>query len=88
MFDDTKLRKPSEKARGRESDSPEGTNNNKNNSVMKRIEFVSVWQLLVVSAFTLSAIVCFIGMFFNPIHVLTFSASAIMAIASYKEKSW
>ena len=32
---------------------------------MKRIEFVSVWQLLVVSAFTLSAIVCFIGMFFN-----------------------
>ena len=60
---------------------------------MKRIEFVSVWQLLVVSAFTLSAIVCFIGMFFNPIHVLTihvltFSASAIIAIASYKEKSW
>ena len=55
---------------------------------MKRIEFVSVWQLLVVSAFTLSAIVCFVGMFFNPMHVLTFAASAIMAIASYKEKSW
>lgn len=55
---------------------------------MKRIEFVSVWQLLVISSFTLSAIACFIGMFFNPIHVFTFAASSVMAIASYKEKNW
>ena len=55
---------------------------------MKKIEFASIWQLLIVVVFSILALVCFVGMFFNPTHVLTCTASAIMAIATYKEKNW
>lgn len=37
---------------------------------------------------TVMSATCFVGMFFNPFHVLTFVMSVILMIAIYKEKSW
>jgi hypothetical protein len=41
---------------------------------------VCVWSLLAIGAF--------IGMFFNPAHIVTFAISLAMARYSYTEKTW
>lgn len=54
----------------------------------KKIEFVSIWQLVAVAVFSIMSVVCFISMFYNPIHILNFIGSLAVAVASYKEKNW
>ena len=53
---------------------------------MKRVIFYSRVQLILFICAVLMSATCFVGMFFNPFHVLTFVMSVILMIAIYKEK--
>ena len=53
---------------------------------MKRVIFYSRVQLILFICAVLMSATCFVGMFFNPFHVLTFVMSVILTIAIYKEK--
>nr|DAU21257.1 MAG TPA: hypothetical protein [Caudoviricetes sp.] len=57
-------------------------------TLMKRVIFYSRVQLILFICAVLMSATCFVGMFFNPFHVLTFVMSVILTIAIYKEKSW
>lgn len=45
-------------------------------------------QLLLLAACVLMSLVTFIGIFFNPIHIVTFGGSLMLSHAIYKEKRW
>ena len=53
---------------------------------MKRVIFYSRVQLILFICAVLMSATCFVGMFFNPFHVLTFVMSVILMIAIYKPK--
>lgn len=53
-----------------------------------KLHFVSRLQLTFCIVFTLLAVLCLIGAFYNGFHAVTCFMSSGMAIASYKEKSW
>ncbi|RGM96136.1 hypothetical protein DXB85_14260 [Parabacteroides merdae] len=55
-------------------------------TLMKRVIFYSRVQLILFICAVLMSATCFVGMFFNPFHVLTFVMSVILTIAIYKEK--
>lgn len=55
---------------------------------MKKIEFSGRTQFFLSVAGILLAGLSFIGMFFNPFHMVTFAMSVALSIAIYKEKDW
>lgn len=55
---------------------------------MKRVEFSSIAQLILFVITVSFAGLTFIGMFFNPLHIVTFAMSTVLSIAIYKEKNW
>lgn len=55
---------------------------------MKEVIFYSRTQLFFFICAVLMSATCFVGMFFNPFHVLTFVMSVILSIAIYKERRW
>lgn len=42
----------------------------------------------MAAVFSLMSVALFVGMFYNPIHVITFAMSVILTIAIIKEKRW
>lgn len=62
-------------------------NESKKNNDMESI-FKSKSQAVLFLLSSIISIVCFIGMFFNPLHIVTFAMSAVLSIAIYKEKNW
>lgn len=50
--------------------------------------FKSKSQAVLFLLSLIISIVCFIGMFFNPLHIATFAMSLVLAIAIYNEKDW
>ena len=53
-----------------------------------KLQFVSLTHFIVVLVFAILAVVTFVGIFFNPFQAVFFVMSALMAVASYREKSW
>ncbi len=64
-----------------------GHYNIKNIKDMK-LQFVSFTHFIVVLVFALLAVVTFVGIFFNPFQAVFFIMSALMTVASYREKLW
>ncbi len=54
----------------------------------KKVEFVSITQLVLCVLTGIVAVFCAIGMFYNPWLGLFFVASTTLTYTIYKEKDW